>query len=76
MHLRYRSKRPSSSVSNISNKTMNKVGLSFINSVMLACPASFFKNDSRQAGMMNNDVSLLKSLEKRQITKIILVYDL
>jgi hypothetical protein len=30
--------------------------------VMLACPASFFKKDSRQAGMTNNVVLLMNSL--------------
>src|SRR4030067_3682907 len=31
-------------------------------SVMLACPASFFKKDSRQAGMTDNVVLLMNSL--------------
>ncbi len=33
-------------------------------SVMLACPASFFKKDSRQAGMTVNVVLLMNSLVK------------
>src|SRR4030066_85253 len=35
-------------------------------SVMLACPASFFKKDSRQAGMKDNGVLLINSFEKME----------